>query len=145
MKWEFSYDGDTEDEAVGVARVFRAVPPDDVPSPRINSPRTVRGTSFVSTEWDQASMESNERVFDARESWMDVMATGPPQECGNGSDAVGASGGDGGRGGVAPPGVSYSSCAKGVGKGKVRDEIRPGMTPIIQPFDTNVHQEVRRQ
>ena len=80
MKWEFSSDDDAEDKAVVAARAFRAVPPDDDPSPRINSPRTVRGTSFVSTEWDQASMESNERVFDASESWMDMMATGSPQE-----------------------------------------------------------------
>ena len=36
MKWEFSSNDDTEDEAVVVARVFRAVPAADDPSPRIN-------------------------------------------------------------------------------------------------------------
>ena len=151
MTWEFRSNDDTEDEAVGVARVFRAVPPDDVPSPRINSPRTVRGTSFVSTEWDQASMESNERVLDAIESWMVMMVTGTSQEGENGSDTTRASGGDGGRGSVAPPGVGYSPYAKGVGKGKSKgkagDEIWVigMMTPIIQPPYTDLDQEVRRQ
>ena len=41
MKWEFSYDGDTEEEAVVAARAFRVVLPDDDPSPEIHSPRTV--------------------------------------------------------------------------------------------------------
>ena len=151
MKWEFRSNDDTEDEAVGVARVFRAVPPDDVPSPRINSPRTVRGTSFVSTEWDQASMESNERVFDASESWMDMMVTGTPQEGENGSDTTRASGGDGDRGDVAPPGVGHSSCAKGVDKdkGKVHDGCwipdLSSSSHIMQPLDTNSHQELRQQ
>ena len=82
---------------------------------------------------------------------MDVMVTGTPQEGENGSDTTRASGGDGGRGSVAPPGVGYSPYAKGVGKGKgkgkVRDEIWMigMMTPIIQPPDTEVGQEVRRQ
>ena len=151
MKWEFSSNDDTEDEAVVAARAFRAVPPDDDPSPRINSPRTVRGTSFVSTEWDQASMESNERVFDASESWMDMMVTGTPQEGENGSDATRASGGDGDRGDVAPPGVGHSSCAKGVDKdkGKVHDGCwipdLSSSSHIMQPLDTNSHQELRQQ
>ena len=151
MKWEFSYDSGTDEEAVVAVRAFRAVPPDDDPSPRINSPRTVRGTSFVSTEWDQASMESNERVFGASESWMDMMVTGTPQECENGSDTTRASGGDGDRGDVAPPGVGHSSCAKGVGKdkGKVHDGIwMPDLSRsshIMQPLDTNSHQELRQQ
>ena len=151
MKRGFSSDDDTEDAAVGVARVFRAVPPDDVPSPRINSPRTVRGTSFVSTEWDQASMESNERVFGASESWMDMMVTGTPQEGENGSDTTRASGGDGDRGDVAPPGVGHSSCAKGADKdkGKVHDGCWiPGLASsshTMQPLDTNSHQELRQQ
>ena len=136
---------DSEDAAVVAARAFRMtvqdddLSPDDDPSawnPR--RPELFRG-------YDEVIRESNERWLDASERWLDIIASGPPQEGENGSDTTRASGGDGGRGGVAPPGVSYSSCAKGVGKGKVRDEIRPGMTPIIQHFDTNVHQEVRRQ
>ena len=151
MTWEFRSNDDTEDEAVGVARVFRAVPPDDVPSPRINSPRTVRGTFFVSTEWDQASMESNERVLGASESWMDMMVTGTPQECENGSDTARASGGDGDRGDVAPPGVGHSSCAKGADKdkGKVHDGCwipdLSSSSHTMQPLDTNSHQELRQQ
>ena len=142
---------DSEDAAVVAARAFRAVPPDDDPSPRINSPRTVRGTSFVSTEWDQASMESNERVFDASESWMDMMATGTPQEGENGSDTTRASGGDGDRGDVAPPGVGHSSCAKGADKdkGKVHDGCwipdLSSSSHTMQPLDTNSHQELRQQ
>ena len=151
MKWEFSSNGDTEDEAVVAARAFRAGPPDDAPSPRINSPRTVRGTSFVSTEWDQASMESNERVFDASESWMDMMVTGTPQEGENGSDTTRASGGDGDRGDVAPPGVGHSSCAKGVDKdkGKVHDGCWiPDLSSSshnMQHLETNYRQELRWQ
>ena len=151
MKRGFSSDDDTEDAAVGVARVFSAVPPDDVPSPRINSPRTVRGASFVSAEWDQASMESNQRVFGAIESCMDMMVTDTPQEGENGSDTTRASGGDGGRGDVAPPGVGHSSCAKGVDKdkSKVHDGIWMSdlsrSSHIMQPLDTNCRQELRQQ
>ena len=96
-------------------------------------------------------MESNERVFDAIESWMVMMVTGTSQEGENGSDTTRASGGDGGRGGVAPPGVGYSPYAKGVGKGKCKgkagDESRVigMMTPISQPPYTDRDQEVRQQ
>ena len=122
-----------------------------------NSPVMIEVWSDASTGADEAGMESYEHVRVTSmfgitiESWMLMMVTGTPQEGENGSDTTRASGGDGGRGSVAPPGVGYSPYAKGVGKGKgkgkVRDEIWMigMMTPIIQPPDTDLDQEVRRQ
>ena len=88
------------------------------------APVVVGASSVASTAWDQASMGSNERVFDASDSWMDMMATGSPQERENGSDTTRASGGDGGRGSVAPSGVGYLPYTKGVGKGTAKKGVR---------------------
>ena len=96
-------------------------------------------------------MESNQRVFGAIESCMDMMVTDTPQEGENGSDTTRASGGDGDRGDVAPPGVGHSSCAKGVDKdkGKVHDGCwipdLSSSSHTMQPLDTNSHQELRQQ
>ena len=151
MKWEFSYDSDTEEEAVVAARAFMVTVQDDDPSPdddpsawNPRRPELFRG-------YDEMIRESNERWLDASEHWLDLIARGPPQEGENGSDTTRASGGDGDRGDVAPPGVGHSSCAKGVDKdkGKVHDGCWiPDLSSSshnMQPLDTNSHQELRQQ
>ena len=116
-----------------------------------NSPVMIEVWSDASTGADEAGMESYEHVRDAIESWMLMMVTGTPQEGENGSDTTRASGGDGDRGDVAPPGVGHSSCAKGVGKdkGKVHDGCWiPDLSSSshnMQPLDTNSRQELRQQ
>ena len=116
-----------------------------------NSPVMIEVWSDASTGADEAGMESYEHVRDAIESWMLMMVTGTPQEGENGSDTTRASGGDGDRGDVAPPGVGHSSCAKGVDKdkGKVHDGCwipdLSSSSHIMQPLDTNSHQELRQQ
>ena len=116
-----------------------------------NSPVMIEVWSDASTGADEAGMESYEHVRDAIESWMLMMVTGTPQEGENGSDTTRASGGDGDRGDVAPPGVGHSSCAKGVDKdkGKVHDgwwiPDLSSSSHTMQPLDTNSHQELRQQ
>ena len=116
-----------------------------------NSPVMIEVWSDASTGADEAGMESCEHVRVTIESWMLMMVTGTPQEGENGSDTTRASGGDGDRGDVAPPGVGHSSCAKGVDKdkGKVHDGCWiPGLASsshTMQPLDTNSHQELRQQ
>ena len=112
-----------------------------------NSPTMIEVWSDASTGVDEWGIEGYEHMRDMIESWMrDAVEEGE-----NGSDATRASGGDGGRGGVAPPGVGYSPYAKGVGKGKCKgkagDESRVigMMTPISQPPYPDRDQEVRRQ
>ena len=144
-------DSDSDKEAAVAASDDSMKAEGGDPSSSGYSPVVVRASSDASTEWDQASRESNERWLNASELWTDLMDVGPHQEGENYFDPVGTSGGDGGRGSVAPPGVGYSPYAKGVGKGKgkgkVHDEIWMigMMTPIIQPPDTDLDQEVRRQ
>ena len=142
-------DSDSDKEAAVAASDDSMKAEDGDSSSSGYSPVVVRASSDASTEWDQASRESNERWLNASELWTDLMDVGPHQEGENYFDPVGASGGDGGRGSVAPPGVGYSPYAKGVGKGKgkVRDEIWmiEMMTPSIQPPDTDLDQAVRRQ
>ena len=142
---------DSEDAAVVAARAFRVTVQDDDPSPdddpsawNPRRPELFRG-------YDEVIRESNERWLDASERWLDLIASGPPQEGENGSDTTRASGGDGGRDDVAPPGVGHSSCAKGVGKdkSKVHDGIWMSdlsrSSHIMQPLDTNCRQELRQQ
>ena len=117
------------------------------------SPVVVGASSDASTEWDQASRESNERWLNASELWTDLMDVGPHQEGENYFDPVGTSGGDGGRGSVAPPGVGDSPYAKGVGKGKGKGKGKAGdeiwtigmMTHIVQPPYTDTDQDVRQR
>ena len=128
-----------------------------------NSPVMIEVWSDASTGADEADMESYEHVRVTSmfgitiESWMRMMVTGTPQEGENGSDTTRASGGDGGRGSVAPPGVDDSPYAKGVGKGqgkgkgkgkgKAGDEIWTigMMTHIVQPPYTDTDQDVRQR
>ena len=116
-----------------------------------NSPVMIEVWSDASTGADEAGMESYEHVRDAIESWMLMMVTGTPQEGENGSDTTRASGGDGDRGDVAPPGVGHSSCAKGVDKdkGKVHDGCWiPDLSSSshnMQHLETNYRQELRWQ
>ena len=84
-------------------------------------------------------------ILGSNERWMDPTDMGPLRIGEHDSNAVTTSGGDGGRGGAAPPGVGSSSWAKGDGKGQVRYEYRGGMTPVVQPPDTNLHQSLRRE
>ena len=142
---------DSEDAAVVAARAFRVTVQDGDPSPdddpsawNPRRPKLFRG-------YDEVLRESNDRWLDASERWLDIIASGPPQEGENGSDTTRASGGDGGRGDVAPPGVGHSSCAKGVDKdkSKVHDGIWMSdlsrSSHIMQPLDTNCRQELRQQ
>ena len=142
---------DSEDAAVVAARAFRVTVQDDDPSPdddpsawNPRRPELFRG-------YDEVIRESNERWLDASERWLDLIARGPPQEGENGSDTTRASGGDGDRGDVAPPGVGHSSCAKGVDKdkGKVHDGCWiPDLSSSshnMQHLETNYRQELRWQ
>ena len=84
-------------------------------------------------------------ILGSNERWMDPTDMGPLRIGEHDSNAVTTSGGDGGRGGAAPPGVGSSSWAKGDGKGQVRDEDRAGISSFVQPPDTNFHQNMRWQ
>ena len=140
---------DSEDAAVVAARAFRVTVQDDDPSPDDDpsawNPRRLE----LFRGYDEVIRESNERWLDASKRWLDLIAWGPPQEGENGSDATRASGGDGDRGDVAPPGVGHSSCAKGVDKdkGKVHDGCWiPDLSSSshnMQHLDTNSRQELR--
>ena len=114
-------DSDKEAEVAASDDSMKAEDGDSISSGYL--PVVVGASSVASIAWDQESMESNERVFDASERWMDMMATGSPQERENGSDTTRASGGDRGRGSVAPSGVGFPPYAKGVGKGEVKGKV----------------------
>ena len=90
-------------------------------------------------------MAPQTHILGSNERWMDPTDMGPLRIGEHDSNAVTTSGGDGGRGGAAPPGVGSSSWAKGDGKGQARDEDRAGMSSFVQPPNTNFHQNVRRQ
>ena len=104
-----------------------------------NSPVMIEVWSDASTGVDEWGFEEyGHPVMRAMiESWMrDAIEEGE-----NGSGTARASGGDGGRGGVDPPGVGYLLYAKGVDKGKckgkVGDESRVRNDDTYQP--TSLH------
>ena len=142
--------GSDSDNAAAVAAIDDSMNAEDGdPSSDENSSAMIEVWSDASTGVDEWGFEEyGHPVMRAMiESWMrDAIEEGE-----NGSDTTRASGGDGDRGDVAPPGVGHSSCAKGVGKdkGKVHDGCwipdLSSSSHIMQPLDTNSHQELRQQ
>ena len=140
---------DSDNAAVVAASDDSMNAEDGDPSSDENSPAMIEVWSDASTGVDEWGFEEyGHPVMRAMiESWMrDAIEEGE-----NGSDTARASGGDGGCGDVAPPGVGHSSCAKGVGKdkGKVHDGCWiPDLSSSshnMQPLDTNSRQELRQQ
>ena len=72
--------GDSDKEAEVAASDDSMKAEDGDSSSSGDLPVVVGASSDASTEWDQASRESNERWLNASELWTDLMDVGPHQE-----------------------------------------------------------------